>query len=198
LLFCLLSESVGGALLRKIGFFKKRFFDWSSQFTVIIKMLRKAYYIPRMLQCSVMQYRTPTAPFAEHSLDGKIAIVTGGNSGIGFETTKSLALQGCEVYILCRNPTKAQDAVSKINQSCQAAQSKGSSTALSLDLADLESVKKCIQEIRSKFQDKKIDFFFVTVESCHNRTPRPLKDMKFTLQQTIWDISLSLVVLLIC
>jgi NAD(P)-dependent dehydrogenase (short-subunit alcohol dehydrogenase family) len=138
-------------------------------------MLRKAYYIPRMLQCSVMQYRTPTAPFAEHSLDGKIAIVTGGNSGIGFETTKSLALQGCEVYILCRNPTKAQDAVSKINQSCQAAQSKGSCTALSLDLADLESVKKCIQEIRSKFQDRKIDFFFCNggiMSQPYSKTPQ--------------------------
>jgi NAD(P)-dependent dehydrogenase (short-subunit alcohol dehydrogenase family) len=106
------------------------------------------------------QYRTPTAPFVEHSLDNKIAFVTGGNSGIGFETSLSLALQGCAVYILCRSPVKAEEAVRKINAKCTEKKSQGSCSALALDLADLDSVKQCTEEIRMKFQDKKIDFFF--------------------------------------
>lgn len=145
------------------------------------KMLRKIYYIPRMIACSILQTRnTPQAPFLEHSLDGKLAFITGGNSGIGFETAKSLALQGCEVIILCRNPKKAEDAVNEINQLCQTAaregeserRCQGSCQAFRLDLSDLNSVKECIETIRSFLnhhpdnknntdkRKKKIDYFF--------------------------------------
>lgn len=123
-------------------------------------MLRKLYYAPRMIDCSFCQYRTKDAPFQEHSQNGKIAIITGGNSGIGFETAKGLAWQGCEVYILCRNPAKASTAVSQINDHCKTHNSIGSCQAISLDLADLESVKRCIDELRELFKMKKIDYFF--------------------------------------
>ncbi|XP_050305328.1 retinol dehydrogenase 12-like [Anthonomus grandis grandis] len=36
-------------------------------------------------------------------LNGKIAVVTGGNRGIGFEVSKSLASRGCTVIIACRS-----------------------------------------------------------------------------------------------
>eukprot|EP01040_Poterioochromonas_malhamensis_P016404 gene16404-18608_t len=116
--------------------------------------------IPRLLACSLLQFRTKRAPFRAHQLDGKVAIITGGNSGIGFETAQSLALQGCEVIILCRNPAKATDAVEKINKKCGDTRSEGKCYALRLDLADLESVKHCVAELRSLFESKTIDYFF--------------------------------------
>ncbi len=40
-------------------------------------------------------------------LSGRIAIVTGANTGIGFETARVMALRGCHVIMACRNPTTA-------------------------------------------------------------------------------------------
>ena len=41
-------------------------------------------------------------------LTGKVAVVTGGYSGIGLETTRALAGAGAKVYVPVRDPAKAQ------------------------------------------------------------------------------------------
>ncbi|HLP73511.1 MAG TPA: oxidoreductase [Bacteroidales bacterium] len=48
------------------------------------------------------------------SQNGKIAIVTGANTGLGFETTKGLARTGMKVIMACRDIEKAQTAKGKI------------------------------------------------------------------------------------
>uniref|UniRef100_A0A8C5W1L6 WW domain-containing oxidoreductase n=1 Tax=Microcebus murinus TaxID=30608 RepID=A0A8C5W1L6_MICMU len=45
---------------------------------------------------------------------GKVVVVTGANSGIGFETAKSFALHGAHVILACRNMARANEAVSRI------------------------------------------------------------------------------------
>lgn len=45
---------------------------------------------------------------------GKIAIVTGANSGLGFNTTKALAIKGAKVIMACRNLEKGTLARQKI------------------------------------------------------------------------------------
>ena len=47
-------------------------------------------------------------------LDGKTAVVTGGNTGIGFETTKDLARRGARVLMLCLHKHEAEDAMKRI------------------------------------------------------------------------------------
>ena len=49
-------------------------------------------------------------------LDGQVAVVTGGNSGIGKETAAELAGMGAHVIIAARNPTKAAAAVKEIQR----------------------------------------------------------------------------------
>lgn len=63
-------------------------------------------------------------------LDGKVAIVTGGYSGLGLETTKALAAAGAIVIVPARTPEKAQKALVDIANVEQAA----------LDLADPQSI----------------------------------------------------------
>ena len=47
-------------------------------------------------------------------MDGKTAVVTGGNTGLGFETTKDLARRGARVLMLCQHKDEADDAMKRI------------------------------------------------------------------------------------
>ena len=40
-------------------------------------------------------------------LSGKVAVVTGGNTGIGYETAKALAVMGSHTIIACRSEERA-------------------------------------------------------------------------------------------
>jgi len=70
------------------------------------------------------------------NLAGKTAIVTGANSGLGFEITKVLAQHGARVVMACRNLDKANAAADAIRQG----DPKGEVVVASLDLASLKSV----------------------------------------------------------
>jgi len=69
---------------------------------------------------------------------GRVAIVTGANSGIGFETARILAEKGAKVVMACRNLDKANPKAEEI----RAAHPGADVTVMQLDLADLESVKR--------------------------------------------------------
>lgn len=49
-------------------------------------------------------------------LDGKVAIITGANCGIGYEIAKELASRNAQVILACRNMDKAVDAVNRIKK----------------------------------------------------------------------------------
>src|SRR5450631_13210 len=68
---------------------------------------------------------------------GRTFIVTGANSGIGFETTRQLAARGARVVIATRNETKGRVAVARI----EAAQPGAAVEFRMLNLADLDSVR---------------------------------------------------------
>ncbi len=71
-------------------------------------------------------------------LNGKVAVVTGANSGIGFEAAKVLAEHGATVVLACRNPVKAQNALDTIRTATPAADV----SLLEMDLNSLASVRK--------------------------------------------------------
>lgn len=70
-------------------------------------------------------------------LRGKLAIVTGANTGIGLQTARMLAAAGANVVLACRNLNKAQDAEQSIRNAHPSARVEVSK----LDLSDLDSVR---------------------------------------------------------
>ncbi|NOR35507.1 MAG: SDR family NAD(P)-dependent oxidoreductase, partial [Woeseiaceae bacterium] len=73
-------------------------------------------------------------------LTGKLAVVTGCTSGIGFETMRVLALRGAYVVGTSRSLEKAQAACDRV---------VGVTSPLALELSDLDSVVACANAIRS-------------------------------------------------
>lgn len=67
---------------------------------------------------------------------GRVAVVTGANSGIGYYAALALAQAGAEVILACRDAAKAAAAAAGIN-----AQSPGRARFMALDLASLASVR---------------------------------------------------------
>lgn len=74
---------------------------------------------------------------------GRVAIVTGANSGIGFETAKTLADRGATVILACRNSDKASAALAKIT---------GDVAFMRLDLSSLESVRTFATAFGGEYQ----------------------------------------------
>ncbi|KAH9529448.1 hypothetical protein DERF_003333 [Dermatophagoides farinae] len=96
--------------------------------------------IPAMARNKELGPNSTTEDVLEKAdLSGEIAIVTGANSGIGFETAKSLALHGAHVIMACRDSSKAHQAIDKI-RSCK---EEAKLTFLKCDLSSLSSVKQC-------------------------------------------------------
>ncbi|WP_254536984.1 oxidoreductase [Halomarina litorea] len=67
----------------------------------------------------------------------RTVVVTGANSGLGFEATKELARAGAHVVMACRNPERAEDARERAERAVRDA----SLDVRELDLADLSSVR---------------------------------------------------------
>jgi len=93
---------------------------------------------------------TNVSPWSLHevaSLKGTTAVVTGANSGLGFETAKALVAKGATVLIACRSAQKAEAAAEGLRTA-----GPGTVTVIPLDLSDLESVEKAANLIGEEAQ----------------------------------------------
>jgi NAD(P)-dependent dehydrogenase (short-subunit alcohol dehydrogenase family) len=76
-------------------------------------------------------------------LTGRVAVVTGANSGLGLETVKALAGKGAHVVMAARNQAKAAQAAEQVRAEIQDA----SVEIVPLDLGSLESVRGAAEQI---------------------------------------------------
>jgi NAD(P)-dependent dehydrogenase (short-subunit alcohol dehydrogenase family) len=77
-------------------------------------------------------------------MQGKTVVVTGGNSGIGFETAAALVAMGARVLVTARNADKGRAAVAELAQRLDG---EGQLQLVVFDLADLSSVRRGAAEI---------------------------------------------------
>lgn len=80
-------------------------------------------------------------------LSGKVIIVTGANSGIGFEAAKEFARQGAQTILACRSMDKAQAALAEI----QAEIPNAPAEIMQLDLASLASARQFVEAFKAKY-----------------------------------------------
>ncbi|MFQ5978491.1 MAG: oxidoreductase [Candidatus Heimdallarchaeota archaeon] len=80
-------------------------------------------------------------------LTGKTTIVTGANSGTGFQASKVLASKGTTVIMACRSLEKGAEAARTIQEEHPNASTK----VMELDLADLSSVRSFAEEFKQNY-----------------------------------------------
>lgn len=81
------------------------------------------------------------------SQQGKIAIVTGANTGLGYETVRHLAQKDCKVIMACRNADKAAKAKGAIEAQVPGADLE----ILLIDLCELSSVREFAKTFRQQY-----------------------------------------------
>lgn len=94
---------------------------------------------------ALAQIFPPNPTFVEKDmpdLTGKVAIVTGATSGVGFNAASILYSKNATVYIAARSADKARTAINEIQTSTEGAHSRGRLSFLQLDLSDLASIKE--------------------------------------------------------
>ncbi|WP_102418872.1 SDR family NAD(P)-dependent oxidoreductase [Mycobacterium sp. 4858] len=78
---------------------------------------------------------------------GRVAVITGANTGLGYETAAALADHGARVVLAVRNLDKGKDAAARI-----AAKSPHADVALQeLDLTSLDSVRAAAQQLKADY-----------------------------------------------
>jgi len=89
------------------------------------------------------------AAYQSVNLSGKVVIVTGANTGIGYITALELAKLGAHVFVACRNKERAEDAIKKMREISQQGDSL-KLDSLAIDLSSLSSIESGVADFLSK------------------------------------------------
>jgi NAD(P)-dependent dehydrogenase (short-subunit alcohol dehydrogenase family) len=90
------------------------------------------------------------------SMRGKVVVITGSNSGVGFASAKALALRGAMVVMACRDKARADAAAEEIEALLQTRRASGEEmegrvAPMILDLASFESVRAFVAEFTKEY-----------------------------------------------
>ena len=89
----------------------------------------------------------PSPSFTEKdlpSLVGKVFIITGAASGVGFELAKMLYVAGGTVYVTARSASRCEGAIEKIKDQTRGKKTEGVLKSMILDLADFTTIKPAV------------------------------------------------------
>lgn len=134
----------------------------SLQIAFFFSLCGFVYYWPEFIDCVVpmargmapLMHKTVPYNFTADEIpdqNGKVIVVTGANSGLGFWTCYHLVNKGATVVMGCRNEGKAEEARKEI-LSKVAPGAEDRLVFIPLDLADLDCVRKFANAFKLKFQ----------------------------------------------
>src|SRR5271169_7036715 len=110
------------------------------------------------------------------SLDGRVAVVTGGSSGIGEAMASALALAGAQVVIVARDPTRLSATCKSLREAdCAAAW-------VSADLSDRAAVRRAASAVAASFGEPDI------LVNCAGVNLRPPLE---SLSEEHWDLMVA-------
>ncbi|XP_051546337.1 WW domain-containing oxidoreductase-like [Myxocyprinus asiaticus] len=113
------------------------YFDPRQAFTIEDMQVKPKRYDGNTAALEILQGR---------DLSDMVIVITGANSGIGFETARSFALHGAHVILACRNKSRASKATSLISEEWRKARVE----AMTLDLASLRSVREFAEAFKAR------------------------------------------------
>jgi NAD(P)-dependent dehydrogenase (short-subunit alcohol dehydrogenase family) len=108
-------------------------------------------------------------------LSGRVVIVTGGNSGIGYEAALGLAKRKADVVLACRNQDKAKAAADRIHDEAPTARLE----LIPLDLSDLSSVRAFADSFRERYSQLNVLINNAGVMAIPKRTTADGFEMQF-------------------
>ncbi len=120
-------------------------------------------------------------------LQGKTALITGGSTGIGFETAKQYLAEGAKVIITGSNETRLETAVSQLGENA---------TAIRADVRSLSDLEHLAQRVKEEFGNFDILFanagigYFAALEDVDeafydNQFDINVKGVFFTVQKLV-------------
>ncbi|CEG63866.1 Putative Glucose 1-dehydrogenase [Rhizopus microsporus] len=115
-------------------------------------------------------------------LSGKVAIVTGAASGIGFETAVLFAKEGAKVVCADLNEEGTKKTVSKI---AEIVGKEGTSVPFKVDVSKEAEVKALVDKAVDTFG--KLDIMFNNAGIMH-----PQDDNALTTEERVWDLTMDI------
>jgi len=121
------------------------------------------------------------------NLEGKNALITGSNSGLGYFTAKALAKKGCHVLLGCRTLEKANNTKERLEKLYPS----GKFSSLELDLSDFKKVVETTKFIFENFNN--LDLLINNAGIMH--PPKTLNAQGFEIQFAVNHLSHMLLTL---
>lgn len=121
---------------------------------------------------------------------GQTALVTGANSGVGYETSLALARLGVKVTMACRNPSKCEAAAKTIRED-EGVDTGTDVVTMTVDTSSLKSVQKFCQDFLSQTDDGEgaplpLDMLFLNagIGFINKRDGKPLELTEDGIEKT--------------
>ncbi len=131
------------------------------------------FFVPFLLQVGLFiatvlpvlrRYSRRGTYHSKKRLDGQTAFVTGGNTGLGYETSKDLCRRGARVVMLVQEAGMGRAAVHKIEEELKGDAKRGQIAMKTINLGNFAKIRQCANELRE--EETRLDLLVLNAGVC--------------------------------